>query len=285
MAGGKSDNPSRERESCSASSDCAEGLRCVDGSCAQLATSRLGEYHWVSGEVALERGKIADAVESFQLATTQFDTDKVTAPAGLLCSYGAALRRMKGDQKAGEQAARLLHRCLIASAPGTADHMRALRELVELEPLGLEPNLIARDEPADTYLVRAPRRPPTENLKIEVAQSEPSRDKGYGAWVAILGGDEVKKRLVPCFEKYWNEAQKEKLTVAMPLRLKAIIGDDDLYVGGTLEIGTDPSATGAAATASSCIRDALAPLAIDFAKSGSSGSWRGSVTLTLSAGG
>lgn len=275
--------PSRETESCAATADCESGFRCVDDVCRRETTSRLGEYHWTSGEVLAEKGKVADAVAAFQLAMTQFDTDKVEPPAGLLCSYGAALRRQKNDEKALEQAARLLHRCLLQTPPGAADRGRALRELVELEEAGLEPTLLSRDTPADTYLVRAPRRPQVSAVRVDVAQTAPHRDRGYAAWVKLVQAEDTVRLYRPCFERYVTDTSKTSLTVTMPLKLKAQLGDDDVYVGGTLDIAPDPAAGGPEAIAGQCVRDALAPVAATFARNGSSGSWAGTITLSLRA--
>ncbi len=283
LTGAPAAAPSREHESCGTTSHCEAGLRCVEQVCRKAVTSRLGEYHWAAGAAAAQKGKTNDALAAFQLAITQFDTDKVEAPPALLCDYGTALRRKSGDQKAAEQAARLLHRCLLSSPPGSREHTTALRELVELAPAGLEPTLLQRDAPADTYMVRAPHGPATDSLKIDVAQTVVARDKGYAGWVKVLSDEGTKRLLTPCYERYWNTAQKNQLTVVLPVKLRAEIGDDDMYVGGKMELQADPAAAGAEAAASQCVRDALAPLAGEFAKSGSSGSWSGTVTLIFAA--
>ena len=277
-------NPSRERESCAASSDCEQPLRCIESVCRKPTVSRVGEYHWAAGRAALDKGSVGPATVELQRALQQFETDKIEAPAALLCDYGTALRRNTGDPKAAEQAARLLHRCLLAAPSGTPEHAAALRELVELEPAGLDPALLARDTPADTYLVRAPQRPAADTLKVEVAQTDAAHDKGYAAWSDVVKGEPARQAMIKCYGAYLDATQKAKLTVTIPLKMRAQIGDDDLYVGGTLEQQPDPGASGAEATAGQCVRDALAPMATDFAKKTPQGDWQGSLTLTLSAG-
>jgi hypothetical protein len=268
-----------EWESCATTADCGEGLRCLAQTCRRAASSRLGEYNWVAGQVALERGQKEQATVRFEEAMSQFEKEQVEPPAGLLCDYGEALRRRAGDAKSSEQAARLLHRCLLAAPWGTAEHARALRELVELEPLGLDPSLVARDTAGDRYLVKEVKRPPPV-VKVEVTPKQVARDPGYQAWVARLGGDEVRKLLLGCWEKHGEGAE---VTVVIGSKLRARLGDDDIYLGGTLELLPDPSREqGAAAPAiETCLRESLGELAAESAKKGHNDSWTGSVSIAF----
>jgi hypothetical protein len=274
---------SKEGESCTTTANCEDKLRCVGDVCRPQETSRLGEYFWAAGQVLLEKNQVPQAAEQLQRALSHFEADKKEPPAGLLCDYGAALRRKANDAKAAEQAARLLHRCLLGAPVGSPEHWRGLREISELEAAGLDPTLVARDSPADTYLVRAPSAPTVpQAIKVEVAKTQPSSDKGYEGWVKLLEGDAARDALTKCFQDWAQKAQKSRLTLGMPLKLRARLGDDDIYLGGILDVGTDAAARGDDAAASQCIKAGLAPLATEFAKSGSSDSWSGAVTLTLS---
>jgi hypothetical protein len=276
---------SREREACAASADCLAPLRCVRGTCVSPQAAPLGEYHWMAGEVAAERGDLARAVEAFQEAIAEHEKARVDAPPGLLCSYGAALRRTPGDPKAAEQAARLLHRCFLGSPPGSPDRHRALRELAHLEALGLDPAHLGRDGPADTYLTRTARTPSADALKVEVARTTPARQRGYGTWVEALEGAEARPHLARCFGEYWVATQAGTLTVPLAMRYRARYDDyDDVYLGGTLEIaapdGAAPAGTEGAAHA--CVREALAPVAEAYGKRERSPGWTGQVAVTIS---
>src|SRR5262249_55017738 len=140
------------------------------------STSRLGEYYWVSGQVNAEKGRLGAAVDAFQRAISEFESEKKDVPAGLLCDYGTAPRRRGRDAGAGEQAARVLHRCFLLAPLGTPERTRALRELVELEPIGLDPALVGRDTPSDTYLTRPAAKAPTDKLKVTVARTQKAGD-------------------------------------------------------------------------------------------------------------
>src|SRR6266568_9406297 len=168
-------------------------------------TSRLGEYYWVSGQVNTEKGRLGVAVDAFQRAISEFESEKKDVPAGLLCDYGAALRRRVGDARAAEQAARLLHRCFLTAAPGAPERTRSLRELVELEPAGLDPALVGRDTPSDTYLIRPAAKAPVDKLKVTVARTQKAGDRGYENWAKFLEGNpDARAALARCFEPYWQ---------------------------------------------------------------------------------
>lgn len=277
---------SREHESCSATSDCEAPLRCVEGACRRPTTSRLGEYYWASAELALRAGRAAAALEAFQRALGRFEEERIGAPPGLLCAYGDALRGQSGDTKAAEQAARLYHRCLLAAAPGSSERRAALGGLAALEDLGLDPELLLRDAPADVYLTRPPRRPPLDALRVEVARTQPARSPGYEEWAAALGGPATRTALAGCYEAYWAATQKPRLAVPLSLRFKARWDEDEeAYVGGALELAPGPGLAGPEAKAASCFVEALALPAAEFGKKSRGGSWEGSVTLTLSTAG
>jgi hypothetical protein len=276
---------SRERESCAATADCEPPLRCVEAACRRPTTSRLGDYYWASAELHLGKGQTEAAIEAFQNAVAQFEEAKLDPPPALLCSYGAALRRMKGDAKASERAARLLHRCLLAAAPGSSDYRTALHELAELETVGLDPGLVARDAPADSYLTRPAKKPPLSKVQLDVAQTAPHKSPVYAAWVQELSSDATRGRLYHCYGEYWAATQKTKMTVVLPLRYKARFDEEEeVYVGGALELDPAPDATGPEAAASECVRAALAGQAAEVGKAGKGGSFAATVSITLRAG-
>jgi hypothetical protein len=277
-------NASKARESCASTSECDEGLRCVEQTCRSPQSTRLGEYYWTAGQVHMAKNKIPQAAEALQQALGVYTEEKLEVPAGLLCDFGAALRRKKGDARATEQAARLLHQCLLAAPSGSKEHAMALVELVELEPLGLNPKLLAGDKLADAYLLGPAKPEGPQEVVVTIEKSKPSPDKGYENFVIMAQGSEAKKALTPCYDKYFAAAQKPLLEIVVPLKMSVITGDDDLIVGGSLKLeGDAPAYSGAEAEAATCVKDALAPLAQAFAKDRASwsGSFRGGVTVKL----
>jgi hypothetical protein len=277
--------PSAEGETCATTSHCANGLHCVEAVCRPLKSSRLGDYYQASGHAAVGRGDGAAASEAFGKAIGAYESANLPPPASLLCDAGMALRRKKGDAKAAEQAARLLHRCVLAAVPGTVDYRLALDELAALEPEGLEASLLAKDAPGDMYLTRPSARPVGEP-KVEIAPgATPSRDKGYAAFITRAGAAPgVRNGLVDCWKAYSAAAQKPLLSVIVELKYRQVLGDDDIVEGAKLELGGTPPA-GAEGAAHACVKAALAPVADEIAKdrSSSSGNWQGNVVVMVQA--
>ena len=280
-------SPSAEGESCSTTSHCAAGLRCVEQTCRPQKVSRLGDYYQSVGRAALGRSDGAAASEAFGKAIGAYEGDKLAVPAALLCDAGMALRRKKGDAKAAEQAARYLHRCVLASVPGTVDYRLALDELAALEPEGLEPSLLAKDEPGDMYLTRPSARPVGEP-KLELAPGPaPSRDKGFAAFLARAGEPGPRAALIECWKAYSGAAQKPLLSVTLDLKYRQVLGDDDIVESARLDVNAPPGApaSGPDATALACVRAALAPVAAEIGKDtrSSSGNWQGNVVVMVQA--
>jgi hypothetical protein len=277
-AAGPAPRGSRLGETCGSTGDCEEPLRCLQATCASPQTSRVGELRWAAAQVAAERG-LPTAADLFQQALVQFEADKQAAPPALLCDYGAALRRAAGDAKTGEPAARLLHRCLLVAAPGSAEHARALRELVQLVPRGLDPTLVARDETADRYLVAEPVKAPVDTLKIEVARTTPATAAGYEAFARKLEAPEARPIFQRCFAEAWGQTMAARMVVVLAVKNTAVLGDDDEVVGGKWELPAAPEDAGALAA---CLRAGLLPIGEAVAKAGS-GSFAGALTITLAA--
>jgi hypothetical protein len=273
---------SRERESCSATRDCEDGLRCLDGVCAKTG-SRLGDYHWAAGEAAEGKGDHGAAAQSFALALDKYPADQV--PAGLLCAYGAALRR-QADARTAEQSARLLHRCVLSAAPGSADYRMAMRELAELEQLGLDPTLLERDRPADSYLTKPPQRPPVDALTVSVNPEKQPENRLAVAWVAFVSSAEGKKALARCYEDYWNATRKAEAQLPLTFKYKAKFDEEEeVYVGGAMEVIPAVTLAGPEATATQCAASSLAAAATEFTRKGSGGSWQVNAMLVLSPAG
>lgn len=276
--------PSKLRESCAATADCEAGLLCVDAVCRPGQSSRLGDYYWAAGAAASRKGELEAATVAFQQAIGQFEAEKLAVPPGLLCEYGAALRQKPRDPKAGEQAARFLHRCLLAAVPGTAEYRLALAELAELEAQGLDPALLAREAPADAYLTRPARKPAA--LAVAIVPTTPSKDKGYAAFTELVRSVAASGAMARCYDAWWTATQKPAMAVDLQMKYRVTLGDDDIVIGSKMELTGAAGLAGADAAASQCVRDALAGEVTTFGKDlkGSSGNWQGALRLTLSPG-
>jgi len=278
--GGGLGGVSKERESCGSTRDCERGLRCIGGTCAG-GTSRIGDYYWAAGSAAAAKGNYGQAALAFAQAIERYPIDQV--PVGLLCAQGAALRR-QADARTAEQAARLLHRCVLGTPPGSDNYRMAMTELVELEALGLDPAILERDKPAETYLTKPTQKPGADNLTLQVTTAKPPTNRLAQAWLAVLKGDEGKKALVRCYEDYWNATRKPSTTLSLTFRYKAKFDEEEeIYVGGALEIVPSAAATGPEATATQCAATALSTVASEFTRKGTGGPWQVDATLTLSA--
>jgi hypothetical protein len=266
-------------ESCAATADCDRDLRCVDGACLPARSSRLGDFHWAAGRGALDRGDAIAATEALQRAVTAYDADQLAVPAALLCDAGAALARRQGDARAGEQAARLLHRCVLEAPAGGRDYRRGLAELVGLESAGFEPTLVAKDSPADRYLIGTAR--PAGEPAIAVVPVASAKDKGFAAFATALPVD-AKAALIGCHKLFVASTKKNELAVGLDLKNHAILGDDDAVVGGKLEV-TLAAAAMSDAQAGECVRAAVARSAELFSRDrrASSGSWSATITVTV----
>ena len=249
--------------------------------------SRLGDYYQSVGRTALGRSDGVAASEAFGKAIGAYESAQLAVPASLLCDAGMALRRKKGDAKAAEQAARFLHRCVLASVPGTVDYRLALDELAALEPEGLEPSLLAKNEPGDMYLSR-PSAKPVGEPRLEIAPGpSPARDKGYTAFLERARAAGVRAPLVECWKSYSAAAQKPLLSVTVDLKYRQVLGDDDIVESAKLDVVAPPGApqSGPEAAALACVRAALAPIAAELGKDvrSSSGSWQGNVVVMVQA--
>jgi hypothetical protein len=69
--------------------------------------------------------------------------------------------------------------------------------------------------------------------------------------------------------------------VTLACKLRARLGDDDLYLGGTLELGPDPARPVAdpVPALEACVRDALAAPAAEAARRGHEDSWSAQVAI------
>lgn len=249
-------------------------------------TSRLGEYHAAAGDTAAARGDHVAAAEAYARAAEAFRNDGVQIPTRIACQHGVALRRSaSGDRGKSEEAARLLHLCVLGTPAGSEAVKTALQELAALEPLGFDPALLKRDSPADKYLTLPARLPTADQIVLDV-QGLPTKaaTKLETSWLAVVQGPELGPLLLPCLESYWNATQKDDVAFAMAVIWKARWSEDaGDWVGGTLELTIAPTLEGPALAAAECVKSTLAPAAADLAKKGVGASWTEELQLTLRA--
>src|SRR5690606_364441 len=66
--GGNADSKSKEYESCGASIDCADGLRCFGQVCRRTARSTVGDYFAALGTQRRSKGELNGAIEAYNRA-------------------------------------------------------------------------------------------------------------------------------------------------------------------------------------------------------------------------
>lgn len=269
------DRLSREHESCGTTAHCAEGLRCFEQTCRRVDRSVLGDYHAALAARAEAAGDLPRALEAYAAALAAYDTEKLEAPVDLECAYGGALADARADKERAELGARVLHRCIGGAPAGSALRQAALRDVAALDEAGLDPAHLARSEPADVYLSRAPARPPVDKLAVTVTATPVPRAKGWpDAQAAIVA---ARTALVACWEANYAAKGEAAMSVAVPMRsdYKDSGYDDE---PGYYLTGVDPKAPPAATDVERCVRDA-----VDAAMKGvkGSGSWQALVTVAV----
>lgn len=277
---------SRELETCSRSADCAAELRCFEGTCRVARAPVAAEVQVALGDRALAGGKPREAAEAYALAVAGFDKEQLPPPAELLCNQGRAMVADLGDR--APQAARALHRCLLAAPTGSELRRRAVLDLAALVELGLDPALMARKELADDYPMKAPPAPPADSLAIKVAVQSRSRAGSLKKFTRVLETrPEVKSALGGCWKAHWEATRKNEMVVTVTYRygfdLDAL---DDLDHTWIRAAEAEPPADPALADATRCVRAALDPLASNEGrKMGEEARWDAAVTFTVTPGG
>jgi len=258
--GGRSDQKSREYETCSASAQCQDDLRCLDHTCRRVARSIVGDYYAAAGAYARGRGDLEAAVASYGQALAHYDADKLAVPPDVDCAYGAALAAARANKEHAELAARVLHRCALAIPPGSRLREQALAELAPLGELGLDPVLLGSSKLADRYLTRAPTRPAADKVAISVAPTPVPAGKSFPQIPDKLSSAELRPALVACWDAYSAAAHKDALTVT--IGLKSVYTPSEYEdEPGTFAVKLDPPAAGSGpdATAEACIRQVVEP--------------------------
>jgi hypothetical protein len=259
--GGRADQKSREYESCAASAQCRDELRCFDHTCRRVARSTVGDYYAAAGAYARGRGDLEAAIASYTQARAHYDADKLGVPPDVDCAYGAALAAARSNKDHAELAARVLHRCVLAVPAGSRLREQALAELALLGEAGLDPVLLGASKLADRYLTRAPSRPAADKLAISVTPAPVPAGKSFPQIPDKLGSAELRPALVACWEAYSAATHRDALTVT--IGLKSVYAPSEYEdEPGTFAVKLDPPvapAGGPEAVADACVRQVVEP--------------------------
>jgi hypothetical protein len=282
------DRGSKELESCARSADCAGDLRCFDGICRSTQQSVLGEYNAAVGDRELAAGRLHDAAEAYALGISHYEKEKLPTPAHLYCDQGAAVLRQPGiPVQQAELAARLLHRCLLASPAGSSLRHRALAELASLSDKGLDPMTLSRGETADQYLTGAAPEPGADSLALEVAVDSRSRAASIKKVTDYLQkAPEVKAALATCWKASFEKSHVDELTVKVPVRYGFDLDSNDDFDHAWIRSAESAAPSDpATAEATACVRQAVLPLVDALAhKMDDESRWDAALTFTLKPG-
>ena len=269
-------------ESCAATSQCEQGLRCIDNVCQAAVDSVLGDYHAALGRDALAQGNVNGAIERFSRAVNQYEADDLQPPASLYCDQGEALVADRMNPERAEVGARVLHRCLLMAPPGSTLRRRALAHLAKLDELGLEPVTLVRNELADAYLTRAPTRPPTDEVQVALEGSG-TRARTFSRLVSHLESADLDAELAGCWEDFWTETYEEELSLAIPFQYNFRLTRYDDFDRAVIVVpdGSPPSGKGMS-DAYACVVEVVAPLADAFSRTQyDEVRWRAEISFTI----
>lgn len=257
----RADQKSKELESCSASVDCAENLRCFDHACRRTARSTVGDYFAALGAQLKKGGDVDGAIDAYNRALGHYDTEKIALPPDVDCAYGAALAAGKQKKERAELGARVLHRCMLAVPVGSRLREQALADLASLSDVGLDPLALGRTQLADVYLTRAPAGPSADKLTVGVTANPPVAGKTYQLIPDKLAEPEMKTALVACWDTYNAATHKDALAVSIGVK-SAYIPSEYEDESGVFSTKLDPPVAmpaGPDATADGCVRAAVEP--------------------------
>ena len=253
---------SKELESCAATSDCGEGLRCLDQACQREARSTVGDFLAVRGARALAEGDVRAAIQAYTEAAAEYESQKLTVPPDLDCAQGRALVAARAQKDKAELAARLLHRCVLAMPPGGHLRTAALAALAELDRSGFDARQLARPQLADVYLTKAPSKPDTGSLTVTISAEPMPKGKSWPLIADRLGKPDVKAALLSCWDAAYAAHEQRELSAKVALKGQYIASEYEdepgkyNFVSDPAAGGPDPDADSAA-----CVKAALlAPL-------------------------
>ena len=258
----RADLKSRLLESCAATVDCQDGLRCFEQTCRRVDRSTLGDYQAAVAARAEAAGDLEAALAAYGEALSRYSAESLTTPVELDCAYGTALARGRADRERAELAARVLHRCLRAAPVGSGLRQAAFRQLAELGELGLDPQHLAAETAADVFLSKQPAAPRADALAVTVTADPAPPARTWPAITGKLTGAELRPALIKCWEAYYAAAKKPALAVTIPIKSR-FVSDPDFEDEGKFSVGLedgDKPAGGDAAAADACVRAAIGPV-------------------------
>lgn len=260
-AGARAETKSREYESCGATMQCADELRCFANECRRSARSTVGDYYAALGEATRAKGDLEGAIDAYNKALGHYDTEKLALPPDIDCAYGTTLAAAKQNKEHAELAARVLHRCILAVPAGSALRDHALLDLANLTDAGLDPLALGRTQLADVYLTRSPQKPSSDKVQVAVAANPPVDKKTFPMVTDRFAQPDLRASLVACWEQYTQAAKKDTLTVGLPVKW-AYVASEYEDEPGKFIYKMDPPAAGLAgpdAAADTCVRAAVDP--------------------------
>ena len=260
--GGRAEQKSREYETCGASVQCKDDLRCFDHACRRAARSTVGDYYAAAGMLARGKGDLEGAIAAYAQALGHYDAEKIALPPDVDCAYGAALGAAKAKKEHAELGARVLHRCVLAVPVGSRLREQALDELAALADAGLDPVLLGANKLADLYLTKGPARPATDKLTITVTPTPVPPGKSYSLVPDKLNEADIHTALVACWEAYSTASKKDALTVTIGLKASYFASEYE-DEAGTFSVKLEPPGALPAgspdAAADACVRQVLEP--------------------------
>jgi hypothetical protein len=261
-AAGRAEQKSREYESCGASVQCQDELRCFDHVCRRIARSTVGDYYAAAGALARSKGDLEAAIAAYAQALGHYDAEKVALPPDVDCAYGAALAAARARKEHAELGARVLHRCVLAVPVGSRLREQALGELANLADAGLDPVLLGANKIADLYLTRRPARPATDKLTVTITATPMPAGKTYALIPDKVNDADVHTALVACWQAYSDASKKDTLTVTIGVKSSYIASEYEDEPGSFVVKLEPPVAVPAGtpeAAAESCVRPSLEP--------------------------
>lgn len=257
------DLKSKELESCAATMDCQDGLRCFDQVCRRTDRSVIGDFKAAIAQKAEASGDLEGALTAYADALARYGSDNLKVPVEIDCAYGRALVKGKANRERAELAARVLHRCLQATPVGSSLRAMTLANLAELVELGLDPEHLANANAADVFLSKAAAAPSTAKLTVGVSAEPTPNGKSWAAVSARLTANDLRPALVKCWETFYAATHSPQLAVSMNIKAKFVADPDypDDPESGRFTVQTDNASglSGPDAAADTCVHAAIDP--------------------------
>jgi len=251
-----------EYESCSASAQCADDLRCFDQACRRITRSTVGDYYAAAGLAARGKGDTEAAIAAYAQALARYDADRLALPPDIDCAYGAALAAGKSVKDHAELGAHVLHRCVLATPVGSRLRDHALDELAGLAELGLDPALLGASKIADRYLVNSAAPPATDKLTVTVTPTPMPTGKTYALIPDKLAEPELRAALVACWQAFNTASKRATLGVTLGVKSTYLASEYE-DEPGTYAVKLEPPVAlpvgSPEAAADACVRQVVEP--------------------------